>query len=220
MYALAGLDRESFAGDMQMLLTPTLQVHFHPRPRGIEKRTVDKCVGIDIAIKLAVDPVQQIAVEPRGEPGGVVVGGIEDGWVLDQVNAQDKAVARPQQAACLAQKRHCFIRRHIADGGPWKKRYSFPRCLGQQAGVKRRGEIGAQPTDGQVRPSGGQGVDGLTQRGLGNVDGDSRRWRRQRPQQPVQLGWRTAAEFDHRGGGANMGGQGRADNSANSVRWT
>ena len=51
-------------------------------------------VEVEPAAELAVDPREQVEVEPGGDPLGVVVGGFEDGGVLVEVGAQEQAVGR------------------------------------------------------------------------------------------------------------------------------
>ena len=63
----------------------------------VVERDVLEGVEVEVGVQLAVDHRQQVAVERRGDAGGVVVGGLEHGRVLDQVGAEQQPVLRAQQ---------------------------------------------------------------------------------------------------------------------------
>src|SRR3546814_2287460 len=52
---------------------------------------------VDVAVELAADAVQDIEVEGGGDALGIVVGGMQDGRVLHQVDANQQAAGRSEE---------------------------------------------------------------------------------------------------------------------------
>ena len=72
-----------------------LQVHLDPaQHRRSRSRLVAEGVDRDVAVELAVDPVEEVEVERGGDPGGVVIGGEQHVDVLDPVHADQQPRAR------------------------------------------------------------------------------------------------------------------------------
>ena len=75
------------------------QAHLDPLALAVEERDVLEGVDVEVGAELAVDDVQDVAVELGGDARRVVVGGLEHRRVLDEVGAQQEVVvARAQQA--------------------------------------------------------------------------------------------------------------------------
>ena len=73
------------------------QADVDPAVVGVPEGDVLEGVGVEVGAELAVEHVEDVLVELGGDPGGVVVGGLEPGPVLDQVGAEQEAVARVHQ---------------------------------------------------------------------------------------------------------------------------
>jgi hypothetical protein len=74
------------------------QAHLDPLALAIEERNVLEGVDVEVGVELAVDHAQDVAIELGGHAGGVVVGGLDDRRVLDQVGAEQQVIdARAQQ---------------------------------------------------------------------------------------------------------------------------
>jgi hypothetical protein len=68
-----------------------------------------------VAVERAVEDAQQVAVELGRHPGGVVVGGLDDGWILDQVGTQEQVVPGSEQRADLHEHAPARAGREVAD---------------------------------------------------------------------------------------------------------
>ena len=71
----------------------------------------------EIAADQGIEIVEQVQVERRGDPEGIVVGGLQDGFGFDQVHADQKAAAW----ALLpypGEERERFRRREVSDRRP------------------------------------------------------------------------------------------------------
>ena len=96
-------------------------------------------VQVEICIQLAIGAGQQILVEGRGHAGGVIIGGMQQGGVLDQVNADQQAAAI-QHVAHASQQGHRRIGTEIADGAAGEKT-AAPRRAGHRRYMQRHREI-------------------------------------------------------------------------------
>ena len=75
------------------------RISIHSRSAS-KNATCSNSVGVEVGAELAVDHVQHVAVELRRDARRVVVRGLEDARVLDEVGAEQQVVdARPQQRA-------------------------------------------------------------------------------------------------------------------------
>ena len=68
----------------------------------VPNRPVLEAFQVEVRVQLAVQPRQQVQVEVRRHPGRIVVGRQQRGFVLDQVHAQQQAVAGLQSGAHAA----------------------------------------------------------------------------------------------------------------------
>ena len=66
------------------------QMHFNARQPTVEKRPVRPVVFVKITAQQLVDVAEDIAVERRGDPGTVVVGGLQNRHRLDQVDTDEQ----------------------------------------------------------------------------------------------------------------------------------
>ena len=54
------------------------QAHLDPLALAVEERDVLEGVDVEVGVELAVEHVQDVEVELRGDAGAVVVGGLDD----------------------------------------------------------------------------------------------------------------------------------------------
>ena len=187
------------------------QVHLHPRFGGVEQSQVAPAAHVEVAAQQAVQVLQQVQVEGRGDPQVVVVGGFQQRRGLDRVDADQQRAAAGHRAR-LAQQPQRVGRRKVADARPRveHQRRAFDH-IGRQLQPGRKIQPQAQQVDCRVLAL--QLVERLAQK----VDRDVHRHvapRRQRAEQPRRLGAIARAQVDqHRlraGGGQRRGGDRRA----------
>src|SRR6266571_8563821 len=106
---------ESLAGDRRGLVGKALQVELHPAIlRAVEGQVLEPGDS-DIAAELAIDPLQEVEVEGGVEPGPVVVGAIEDGALLLEVDPDQHLPFGPEQLGAMREKPDDRLRLEIAD---------------------------------------------------------------------------------------------------------
>ncbi|CNV20997.1 Uncharacterised protein [Mycobacterium tuberculosis] len=90
--------------------------------------------GIDVEIRFEfpVDHGKHVAIELSRHPARIVVGAHQPGRVLDQVGAQQQAIARPHYPGQGRQELRARPGREVADRGPQehKQAPSSPGNLG------------------------------------------------------------------------------------------
>ena len=84
---LALLHCEALARDLESDVPRGNEMHLDARQIVVPARFVGKGIGGHGSAEFAVDPGDEVQVERRGDAGGIVIGGFEDGAVLDQVHA-------------------------------------------------------------------------------------------------------------------------------------
>ena len=97
------------------MLAPRAQAHLDPLVLAVEQGHMLEVGGIEIRIQLAVEHPQHVAIELRRQPLWVVVGGLEQGGVLDEIRAHQQMVIVAEQARDLAQEAAPAARREVAD---------------------------------------------------------------------------------------------------------
>ena len=65
-------------------------MHLDPLLALVVARAVGEAVEIEVALELAIDAAEQVAVEGRRHALGVVVSGFEPLAILDQVDAEEQ----------------------------------------------------------------------------------------------------------------------------------
>ena len=89
----------TWASSTRMCWSPGAdQMHLNPGGFVVPDGAVDEAVQVEIAAQFAVDPHEQIPVEGRRDPKRIVVGQQQVPLRLDQVGADEKAVARRLRA--------------------------------------------------------------------------------------------------------------------------
>src|SRR5262245_17897559 len=96
MDALAGAERELMAEHAHALRLAADQVHLDAMAVAVVDRAMDEAGEVEIAAELAVDALQHIEVEARGDAGRVVIGVVERALVLLQIDADDHLRAGPE----------------------------------------------------------------------------------------------------------------------------
>src|SRR5215468_4843869 len=112
---LAGCELDHAAGDVDLLPPTAHQMHLDPAPLAVVERPVAERIEIEIGAKLTIEAREHIEVELRGHALGVVIGGIENADVLDEIDADDEGRTSAQDAAGITQERNRNMRLEIAD---------------------------------------------------------------------------------------------------------
>ena len=85
------------AVDPDRLVGDRAQADVHPGLLLVVAGDVLELVGVEVGAELAVEDGEDVLVELGGDAGGVVVGGLEPGGVLDQVGAEQEPVLGAEQ---------------------------------------------------------------------------------------------------------------------------
>src|SRR5262249_47737445 len=102
--ALARTERELMAEHAHALRLAADQVHLDAMAVAVIDRAMHEAGEIEIAAKLAVDALQHIEIEARGDTSGIVIGIVERALVLFQVDADDHLRPSPEDVARAAQE--------------------------------------------------------------------------------------------------------------------
>src|SRR5439155_15844126 len=78
------------------------EMHLDAAPLAVVERPMAERVDIEVRQELAIDAREQIEVELGGHARGIVIGGIENVGVLDEIDTDDKRCACPQHAPGMA----------------------------------------------------------------------------------------------------------------------
>ena len=206
--AVLGMDRlarrhgegAAFDGEVDILLRR--QMHLDPRAVVVPDRTVAEGVDRDGAVQLAVDPVEQVAVERRRHALRIVIGGDQHLAGLGPVHADQQHRAFAQRAPHRAQQVGRHGGRHVADGRAGEES-QFGGIRHHRGQRQRAHEIALQRMDGQVGKCLLQPARGFAQEVARNVDRHIGR-RFDTAQQDGRLGRGARAELDHRAPLADM----------------
>src|SRR5579864_277780 len=99
MDALAGTERELLAEHFSRQRLLADQVHLDAMAVAVIDRAMNEGADVEVTAELAVDPVQHIEIETRGDAGGVVIGVVECPLVLLEIDADHHAGAFAQNGA-------------------------------------------------------------------------------------------------------------------------
>ena len=130
-----------------------------------------KRAEVEIAAELAIDAVQQVEIETRGDAGAVIVGVNEHALVLFEIDADDHPCALSQNIAGAAQESAGFMRLEISQRRP-REKTDFRHCAYGVGQRERRGEICRDRIDVESRKILSQGICLRFQKIAGNIDGD------------------------------------------------
>ncbi len=128
-------------------------------------------LGLEIHAQVAVGANQEVAIEGRRHPLGVVIGRNQNLWRLHQVDAQDEQAPFAQYLPRRPQQGHRGLWRQIADGRSREKTDPSPL-----PGLVRRRrqmlEVADHRQNPQARIIGANTLGRLIQRRRADVDGD------------------------------------------------
>jgi hypothetical protein len=135
---LAGLeaDLELGSADVRAHGPGGDQVHLDPAALLVPPRLVAEGLDVEVAVELAVDAGQHVAIEGGGHAGGVVVRGQEHRHRLDQVGGQEQHVARAQAGADVGEELVGGLAIEVADGAAEKEHDRRPLAAAGQRGVE------------------------------------------------------------------------------------
>lgn len=85
--AFTELEADLCLSDMHRLVSQADQVHFNPALVGIIKGVMSEMLYLEIGFQLLIDAFQQVLIEPGRHTLRVVVGPVQDGTVLLQIDA-------------------------------------------------------------------------------------------------------------------------------------
>src|SRR5690606_18600819 len=97
------------------LLAQADEVGLDPALVLVPEGEVAKAVRVERAAELAVDPVEEVQVEPGGDAGRVVIGGFEREAVLDEVDPDEEPAAGPRRLSGVEQERGGLASAEVAD---------------------------------------------------------------------------------------------------------
>src|SRR5690606_35829611 len=92
----------------------SLQVHLHAPFPGVEASPMAPLLHVEVGVDQAVDVAQHIEVERSGDAQCVVISGLQQLDVLDEVQPEQQPPAATTLRAQPLQKDQCLSRREIA----------------------------------------------------------------------------------------------------------
>src|ERR1700689_3062279 len=98
-------------------------MHLDAMAIAVIDRAMDERADVEIATEFAIDPVQHIEIEARGNAGGVVIGVIKGALVFLQIDTDHHPRVFAQNRASAFQERAGFTRFEIAKRRAGKKAY-------------------------------------------------------------------------------------------------
>src|SRR5437762_2529316 len=101
-------------------------MHLDARLCSVVEGNVAIRLGVEIGVEAVVHNPQNVAVELGGYPGAVVVRGLQQRFVLHQVEAEQESAVRAEHAPNIPEKCPPFLRLEIADGASKKNREPAP----------------------------------------------------------------------------------------------
>src|SRR5206468_12854304 len=127
--------------------------HLDPRQVGVEESVVVEKPGTEVGSQSPVDDAEDIPVEPGGDPGGVVIGRLQDGRWLDEVGSQEKEIVFLQEVGDPAHEGDRILSVQISDGASQESDQP-PPALGNP--VQSPGEVPGEALDPQGLVAAGQ----------------------------------------------------------------
>ena len=128
-------------------------------------------LGHEVGAELAIDHIQHVAVELRGDALGIVIGGLEHGAVLDEIGPEQERVIATQERRDLAQQRPPRLRHEVADRATEQRHQSW-RVTARWKLAEVPLEVADHPVDRQRVVVVDELLGGLANDGLGHVERD------------------------------------------------
>src|SRR5262245_35562292 len=117
MDRLAGTEVEGFSGNVYFLTLAARQIDFDATAFAVVAGVVLERGQVKIRAKLAVDAGLKIKIEFGCDPGGIIIGGMQDILVLDQIGADDEQGVASENTRRMSEQVGRLMRLEIADGG-------------------------------------------------------------------------------------------------------
>jgi len=169
VHRLAGSERHRHAEarERDPLRTASPQVHLDLALSSIEEGDVIEGRRIEVTAELAIDDLENVAIEFRGDARAIVVRCFEHGRLLDEIGAEQEMLARPQSSGDLRQKFVGPFRREVADRAA-EENDQPPLAVRQRVEVPF--VVGDHCVDLEPRIAGQQALCAGTQHGLAHVE--------------------------------------------------
>jgi len=195
--AVARLEAARAAAPVHLLRRARLEVHLDASARGVVEAVVAPLADVEIGVDQPVHVAQDVQVEGGGHAQRVVIGGVERGFILGQVDADQDAAIRPALRAQALQEGLRILGREIADRGAGIEEQAAlgAHLVGQFETVR---EIHAQRFHRDLREALAQARQGVMGEFAGDVDRHVLR-RLQERKQLGRLGAVAGAEVDQGG---------------------
>ncbi|MNT09273.1 hypothetical protein D3C72_1440510 [compost metagenome] len=145
-------------------------MHFDAALVGVEKAMVLPRAHVEIGTDQTVHVAQHVQVEGGRDAQRIVIGGVEDGVILDQVDADQQAAIAVRIRAQAAQKGDRLLGRKIADRRA-RIEEQAPRVAHAVGQVQAAGEIQAQARHLDVRKALLQPAQRFAEEIVGNIHG-------------------------------------------------
>src|SRR5690348_3892756 len=88
---------------------------------GVVMRVMRETREVEVAAKLAIDPLEEVEVEGRGHAARIVIGRIDDLWILLQIDADQHRPVLSDDAAAAREELDRERRLQIADSRAGEK---------------------------------------------------------------------------------------------------
>src|SRR3712207_4848915 len=148
MNALARSEGKGSFKQVNRLRSAAHEMHFDPALLGLVKRSMRESRKIEIGSQFAIGPSQQIKIEVRRHASGIVIGGLEPGAVLDEIDSDDERGSRAEDAGGEPKKIPCCLRVEISEGEAGEE--PGPGRAARGAGqIEGPGEISRNRDNGQ-----------------------------------------------------------------------
>src|SRR5437764_12680847 len=121
MDCLPDAEREALAENAHLLAPAAGEMHLDAIELAVVERMMLERGDVEIRAELAIDAHQQIAVELRSHALSIVVSGVKQFRIFDEINADDERSVVPEHPPRGPEKCRDFVRLEIADGGPRKE---------------------------------------------------------------------------------------------------
>ena len=158
------------AVEAHLLVGERAQADVHPLRLGVVAGDVLEGVEVEVGAELAVEHLEHVLVELGGDPGGVVVGGLEPGAVLDQVGAEQELVAGAEQRRDPLEEGLALARVEVADGAAEEGDQPRPGAVGIRSRSCSKSQTRPRTVEARVLVD--QARRGLVGDLLGDVDRD------------------------------------------------
>ena len=109
------------AVDAHFLPLEAGKMHLDPAVVAVIAGMVLERGEVEIGVKLAIDPRQQVQVEFGGDAFRIIVGGTQHRDVFNEIDADNENSVVAQRRAGMMQEFYCLVMLEIADSRSWKK---------------------------------------------------------------------------------------------------